>query len=333
MVIGTYRDAEARISPERLHLLARIAREATTMRLSRFDREEVSQFVMLATGQLRDDDRAGILYRQTEGNPLFLRELLRLHGPVPRMTEGIQEVVRARLALLDPDERRLLEAAAVIGREFGVALLAVIAEVSELDVRGLVEPAANAAIIEPLEQPPRWRFTHVLLRQGLYDDMPAPRRRQLHASAAIALQRQAAEPAEIAHHLVHAVPEVPAVRAAAGAARAAERAIELLAFEDARELYATAERLLRNEPGERRALFETILGAAHACMRMAEVTVGLGECERAARLAREIDDGGLFARAILMSTYELVPDVRDERIIAALEEALARLPPGASAVG
>jgi hypothetical protein len=331
MIIGTYRDAEARLSPDKTQLLARIAREGSILPLRRFDRGEVSAFVAAATGQPPDDERAAVLYRQTEGNPLFLRELLRLHGSVARTTEGIQEIVRARLALLEPPARALLEAAAVIGREFGVTPLAAIAEVSELEVRSLVEPAANAAIVEPLDQPPRWRFTHVLLRQGLYDDLADARRRELHVRAAAELERRhKPELAAIAHHLVHAVPHVPAVRAARCTLQAADHAIAELAFEDARELYRIAERLLVDEPAELR--FEAIFGSAHACMRMAEVTQGLADCERAAELARELDDGERFARAILMSTYELVPDIRDERVIGSLEEALARLPTGASSL-
>lgn len=329
MIVGTYRDVEARLARDSMQLLARIAREATMLALPRLERDDVATFVALATGRDHDDGRVALIYQQTEGNPLFLRELLNLHGSL-RPTDGIREVVRARLALLEPETRQLLEAAAVLGREFAVSPLARIAQIAELDARALVEPAANAGIIEPLEQPPRWRFTHVLLRQGLYDDLPDARRCSLHAAAADELERRAgdAQLAEIAHHRIHAVPHVSVTDAATAALRAADRAIELLAFEDARELYATAERLLAGEPTARRALFEAVLGGAHAYMRNAEVNRAHAECDRAAQIARQLDDGELLARAVLMSAYELVPEVRDSAAIAALEEALARLPPG-----
>jgi hypothetical protein len=333
MVIATYRDAEARLEPARMQLLARIAREATALPLRRLERAEVREFVALATGERASEDRVVHLHQQTEGNPLFLGELLRLQGAASPVTDGIREVVRARLALLDAEARRTLEAAAVLGREFAVTPLAALAGISELDVRALVEPAANAGIVEALHQPPRWRFSHVLLRQGLYDDLPDARRRALHAAAADELARHGrVAHAEIAHHLIHAVPHVPAARAARAALRAADAAIESLAFEHARELYGSAERLLADVFEEQRARCEAILGGAHACMRMAEVRAARAECDRAAQLARALDDGGLFARAILLSTYELVPEVRDAALIATLEEALARLPPGDSAL-
>jgi tetratricopeptide (TPR) repeat protein len=325
MIIGTYRDAEARLSADHASLLARIGREGTVLPLRRLGRDDVAAFVALATGRDADPERIDTIYAQTEGNPLFLRELLRLHGPSARVTDGIREVVRARLALLDRDTRALLEAAAVLGREFEAGPLAAVAGVSDVDVRTLVEPAANAEIVEPLDHPPRWRFTHVLLRQGLYDDIADARRRTLHAAAAGV---RSAGLAEIAHHLERAVPHVPPRRAAEAALRAGDHALELLAFEDAREHYAVAERLDDDPRGQ----FEAIYGRAHVYMRMAEVRLALAECERAATLARRLDDGALLARAVLLSTYELVPDVRDAQLIAALEEALARLPPGDGAL-
>src|SRR5262249_20781281 len=156
---------------------------------------------------------------KTEGNPLFLRELLQLSGADARRSEGIREVVRARLELIAPAARRALEAGAVLGREFAAAPLAAVAGVAELDARALVEPAAHAGLVESVGDPPRWRFTHVLLRQGLYDDLPAERRAALHLAAAEYLRHRRGGPplAELAHHLVRAIPAVSAFDAARAA--------------------------------------------------------------------------------------------------------------------
>jgi hypothetical protein len=333
MVVGTYREAEARLDPEISPLLAQIAREAMRIELRRLDREEVAEFATLTLGARPTDTRIGLLFQQTEGNPLFLRELLRLHGST-QPTDGIREIVRARLALLTPETRRVLEAAAVLGREFSVAPLAALAATSELEARARIEPAANAAIVESLDDPPRWRFTHALLRQGLYDDLPSARRTALHHAAATELARRPDGPphAELAHHLVSAIPAVPAAEAARAVVAAAERAMELLAFEDARALYTTAERLVVDVPEEAQLRGEAVLGIGHAYMRAAEVELGKAACVRAAEIARTLDDSALFARAVLMSVYEFVPEVREQRLIAMLEEALDRLPPGDGAL-
>ena len=73
------------------------------------------------------------------------RELLRLDGaaagPQP---EGIREVVRTRLSLLPPPVRRALEAAAVLGREFGIAAVAALVEATPAEVAAWMGPASDA---------------------------------------------------------------------------------------------------------------------------------------------------------------------------------------------
>ena len=334
MVIATHRDAEARLTPEIRPLLARIAREARVLPLRRLERSEVAEFVAQATGAEPAVDRVDGLYLETEGNPLFLRELLQLHGPHAARAEGIREVVRARLSLMPAASRVVLEAAAVLGREFSIGPVAAIAGLSELDARARIEPAANAGIVEALDEPPRWRFTHVLLRQGLYEDLSFERRSALHHAAALELRRRPGGPelAELAHHLLHAIPAVSAVEAARAAIEAADRALRLLAFEDALSFYRSAETLLEGVDGEEPSRVDALLGAGVAWMRMAEVERGREACARAAMLARRLGDGDRFARAALAGGYEYVPWVRDEARIAQLEEALVILPPGDGAL-
>jgi tetratricopeptide (TPR) repeat protein len=333
-VIGTYRDAEVRLATELRPLFARIAREGAVLPLAPLDRSEVAEFVVQATGNTPTREHAERLYAQTEGNPLFLRELLQLSTTVAQRSEGIRGVIEARLALIPRDSLGALEAAAVLGREFAAAPLAALAHTSELEVRAAIEPAANARIVEALDDPPRWRFTHVLLRQGLYDRLAAPRRAELHYAAATWLRSRAGTPAfaELAHHLVHAMPSVSATEAAHAAARAADHAMDLLAFEDALAFYLRAEQLLDGIAGEQRSFTEAVLGGGIACMRMAQVERGRSACVRAAGLARALGDAELFARAVIGAGYEHAPWVRDREGIALLEEALGMLPPGDGAL-
>jgi hypothetical protein len=345
MVVATYREAEARLAPEVGSLLAQMAREGCVLPLRRWERDEVALFVKEATGVEPSDDRVDELHRQTEGNPLFLRELLQLSGVDAERSsahagrsDGIQQVIRARIALLPRESRALLEAAAVLGREFSAPALAAVAGMSETDARVLVEPAAQAAVVETLDQPPRWRFTHVLLREGLYADLPMERRASLHRDAAAYLARtmrtmDGPPLAEIAHHLGRAVPEVSPLDAARATLRAAEGAMEALAFEDALALFGSAETLVEGASGDADGLrFDATLGFGLACMRMAEVDRGRRACARAVDIARRLGDSERFARAVLGPGYEHVPWERDTTRIALLEEALARLPAGDGAL-
>ncbi len=333
LVVATYRDAEARMSPEIGPTLTQIAREACVLPLRRLDRQEVVDFVSQATGVAPTAERADAIHQRTEGNPLFLRELLRLEGPAVREAEGIREVVRARLSLLTPNVKSVLEAAAILGREFALDPLAVIAKATELDLGATLASAASAAIVEPLESG-RWRFTHVLLREGLYDDLPAERRAALHSAAGTELARRIGGPplAELAHHLLNAIPAVAVGDAADAALRAAERAMDLLAFEDASSLLVRALKLVEGEAGEEHRLFEVLLGLGVARIRAADIERGKETCRRAVEVARRLGDGAHIARAVLGSAYEFTPGVRDVTLIALLEEALAALPPGDGAL-
>jgi predicted ATPase len=189
LLIGTHREAEARLSADLARLLALIAREATVLPLRRLDRGEVADYVAQATGAAPDPARVAALHERSEGNPLFLRELLQLQE-AGRQPEGIRELVRARLALLGPVVRRGLEAAAVLGREFSLAPLAALAEAREPEVADILASAADAGIVEPMEPPARWRFTHMLLREGLYGALPPERRAALHRAAAAEMRRR-----------------------------------------------------------------------------------------------------------------------------------------------
>jgi DNA-binding CsgD family transcriptional regulator len=94
-------------------------------------------------------------------------------------------------------------------------------------------------------RPGTWRFTHALVRDGIYAGLGEDQRIALHARAAAALEplaRQAPERGgEVAAHLLRAAPDRAALRRAADwAATAADAATAALAFEDAARCLATA---------------------------------------------------------------------------------------------
>ena len=109
--------------------------------------------------------------------------------PTFRKTCGL--IIGRRLERLDENEKRVLAAAAVIGRSFSFRLLT---EVSQIDVDELfnvIEKAQQMGIIVSERRGARdnpFTFAHELVRQTLLAGISAPRRQQLHAAVADAIE-------------------------------------------------------------------------------------------------------------------------------------------------
>jgi hypothetical protein len=152
------------------------------------------------------------------GNPFFLEELVRLvadehadaaAGGAP-LPDSVQALLAARLDLLPPVEKRVAQAAGVVGREFWAAPLAEVLSLPRdaveraLDVledRGIVQTLTESSVADE----PAFAFRHVLARDVAYETLPRRDRGRAHASVASWLERLAAgrerEFAELlAHH-------------------------------------------------------------------------------------------------------------------------------------
>jgi class 3 adenylate cyclase/tetratricopeptide (TPR) repeat protein len=121
-----------------------------------------------------------------EGNPLFLEQLLALaeeDGNELAVPDTIQALLSARLDRLAPEERAVLEAAAVVGKEFWrSALLRLSGPEAEVSVllqrlvrRGLIQPERSS-----LPQEDAFRFGHILIRDATYSGIAKEVRAQLH---------------------------------------------------------------------------------------------------------------------------------------------------------
>src|SRR5262249_16722915 len=137
------------------------------------------------------------LQSQTDGNPLFLREIVRFlqqqgafgaPDPAPlaampesiRIPEGVTEVIGRRLNLLSAGCNDMLAVASVIGRDFAHDLLVRAASwPSEHALLDALDEALGAHVIEEATNG-RYQFRHNLIRMTLYDELRPARRRQLH---------------------------------------------------------------------------------------------------------------------------------------------------------
>ncbi|MEU6440181.1 AAA family ATPase [Streptomyces sp. NPDC047046] len=222
------------------------------------------------------------------GNPLFAAELARGLAEDPggadtvRAPEGVRDLVAGRLARLDPDARRVVEALSVAGGE------AALSELLDVAAHGLRPPLAGhsaadaleravaASVVEEREVVVAGRpqdgiaFRHPLVRLTCYERLSAVRRRGLHAAFARAVARRRPDAVDtLASHYTRA--DDP--RAAEYLRRAAERAAGLYAND-------TADRYYRD------LVARLDVDAARARLAHAHVLRRMGDFERAAEVLR-----------------------------------------------
>ena len=132
------------------------------------------------------------LGRYTGGNPLLARALLAeltddaLNDPggLVRAPRSLAEVIQLRLAALSAAAREVVAAAAVLGEHSTLVDVAAVAGTAA--AAAALGEAERAGILLEEETPSGWRvsFPHLLVRQAVYGDLGAERRRALHLRAA-----------------------------------------------------------------------------------------------------------------------------------------------------
>jgi tetratricopeptide (TPR) repeat protein len=236
-----------------------------------------------------------------------------------------------RVDPLADDTRSLLATAAVIGREFDVALLQTATGLSSSVVLQQLTAAATAGVVEEHDRVGAFRFTHALIREMLYADLLPVTRAGIHHRVATALE--AAHGAEdaalgaLAFHYFHAAPLGVAAKAFEFSMRAADVASRLLAHGDAMAHYERALAALSFEPPDdrRRAGVSQALGLA--AWLAGHNPKARDHYRIAARCARTVDDRhGLVFAAMGHARASPPSGAPDPASVALLEEALAAVP-------
>jgi DNA-binding SARP family transcriptional activator len=287
------------------------------------------------------------VHAETDGNPFFVGEVLRhlsettgdMEGGRFGIPEGVRELLRRRLDRLGPDSQRLLHVAAAIGREFDVAVLESIVDLSADAVLDALEELDRAGILVELDRPPgRYRFSHNLVREAIYEDLSPTRRARLHQEVGHAMERLSAGRrevplAELAHHFAMAAPLGDTERAVDYARRAAEQAVSQVAYDAAIQHYRRALELLGDAPTLERGELLVALGEAE--WRVGSTTQAPLTFVTAANIARSLGDATLLARTAVGRAgghllYFFESGMLDQDTIDALEEALGALDDGDS---
>jgi energy-coupling factor transporter ATP-binding protein EcfA2 len=203
------------------------SRDGVRIDLGGLSREEVETW-MAAEGLAEAD--ADLVVSRTGGNPFFVREVVRLQqSGVRQVPSAVRDVIRERVAQLPELSSTVLGAAAVLGRDVDVPVLAAMLETSPARAAADLAPALQAQLLVPAVDGAlgQLRFVHDLTREVVVADLEAGQRMRLHARALAVLPFTGmVEPSDLAGHAVRAIGWVPADvvwQATGDAARDADR--------------------------------------------------------------------------------------------------------------
>jgi AAA ATPase domain len=344
LVVGTYRDVEAGQHPAVGDSVGQLVREGRLISLGGLARQEVGGLIEALSGEAPSEARVAAVYEATEGNPLFVREAVRLLAteaangrpgsvgvPIPG---SVRAVIQRRLAPLSADAVGVLSVAAVVGREFDLALLALACGLSADRVLDALSEASALGVVAGEEGAiGRYRFTHSLMREVLYEQLPIPARLQLHRQVGEAIEEvygtgSTAPVAELARHFAEVATAGEAAKALGYARRAGDRAMEMYAYEQAAAEYQLALRALKWAGGDEAVACEMLLRLGAALARAGDYRQAEESCLRAAEIARKLGASEQLARAALGYGERQVEGGQVNRqLVALLREALDGLGP------
>jgi DNA-binding CsgD family transcriptional regulator/tetratricopeptide (TPR) repeat protein len=269
LVLGTCRDAGLSGQHPLSSTIGEVARHPYFSRVSLpgFSQAEVNSFIQARASIAPHPDLVQAVHAQTEGNPLFVTQVVQLlaqQGQLASATAmtgrtrelqippGVQEVIGRRLEHLSERCNQVLTVASVIGREFGLGLLEWLMadpstsplrisghDLSSNEVLEGVEEALAARVLEEMPHTEdRYQFTHVLIQNTLAQQLSAARRARLHAQIGQALEElygvnAEAHAAELAYHFSQAATVLGPEKLVHYSLVAGEQALATYAHEEA----------------------------------------------------------------------------------------------------
>jgi predicted ATPase len=200
LVVATCRDEAGGQWRESLGELARLP-GLQLLRLGALRAADVTD-ILGAAGVSVDTDLADLIQTRSEGNPLYVSTLARVLAGSPATALDTEEVSRivgssaevsqlitSLLRGLDPEVSATVAAASVLGGDFTPDLVKSVCGTAD-DPASALSAAAASGLVAPVPgRPGWWRFTHALLRDGVYASLSEAQRTGLHRRAAAALPR------------------------------------------------------------------------------------------------------------------------------------------------
>jgi len=326
LVLGTYRDVEVSRGHPLSQTLGGLIREQRFLRvqLSGLAEPEVEELIQ-KTGPVRPPPGlSATIHRRTEGNPLFVSEIIRMlpsdrsEGGGDYLTsipEGVRDAIGRRLNLLSEGCNQVLTVASVVGREFDFQLLnALTDDLTESSLLELLDEALAAHVIEELaEGRERYQFSHALIQETLSEELSTSRKVRLHARIAEALEEiyganVEAHAAELAYHCAEAEPVLGPEKLVHYSLLAGEQALAAYAWEEAqahfeRALLAKGVPLSSQDPAKDTDAAALLFGLARAQMAMVQRHEILQAADSLRRAFSYYADTGDGERAVEIAEY------------------------------
>ncbi len=333
VIVGTFRPELDEETPALRRTLEELIRVGVRpLRLGGLSRDETREMLKGLGARHRSNRLANIVFDVTEGNPFFVQEVyhhLIEDGRVldaagefrPDITideidvpESARLVIGRRLDRLSDPERKILSAAAVIGRSFSFQLVRLLLDQVDVDdLCDAVEKAQHMGLLVASAEGPETPFTfaHEIVRQTLLRGLALPRRQRLHAGVAHAIERLHPRAAheragEIADHLLRAGAFAERHELATALLLAGKAALGASAFEQAHRAFESALSYHDDQPTVRAEILSAMATADHGLGRVdeaiahgseaIEIYVATGDPELIGQSFLNVVDGLTWAR-------------------------------------
>jgi len=342
LLVGAYRDVEL----DRAHPLAAALIEwnrerlATRVLLARLSRADTGALVAALFDEERiSDEFVQVLFRETEGNPFFVEEVVkslieqgyiyREHHAWQRkqiddlvIPQSVKEAIGRRLNRLTENCVDALRAAAALGKVFPFVELRAVVTTSEDQLLDALDEASAAQLLRA-DANDAFAFTHDKIREVLYEELNPIRRRRLHQRIGESLEKLYPSPnghsSDLAFHFTQSG---DVEKSLTYSRRAAENAERVFAHDDALKFFRQA-----RDAAETLQRFDALAEIDEECGDIArlrgEIAPAVESYERAfAHAASAAQCAALRVKIGLAYS-----PIGDKRGVAALEEALTELDP------
>ncbi len=293
---------------------------AEQITLQRFNKEETELLLVKVLNSPPDPGLAENIYQNTEGNPLFISELVKLmqEKRYIKTDEGIwhlekkirlkkeilltakvQDVIHQRIDRLDSNLREILEVASCEGEDFEAEPLTACLKTDKISL------LKNLSIIEKEHQlirheKNRYKFDHILIKEVLYRNILFELRQEYHKLIADYLIKKHSSNKEfaskISHHLLASGNQEQAVTFLV---LAANKARELHAVEDALNFYYKAAEILAETKSENMSLIMNVQeGLGDVYLLMGSTDKALEKIERYLEISRNINNASEECKAL-----------------------------------
>ncbi|UCG70643.1 MAG: DUF2791 family P-loop domain-containing protein [Thermoplasmata archaeon] len=212
LILGTFRPEDVAKDHEKVHPLIETMQKMDRedlykeMDLQRLSRQKISHFLTSLLGKVDFDDKfIDRIYKETEGNPLFMIQLVRflIEENIIKSENGtlrlardledvgipskIQNVIARRLGKVEKEHRRVLDYASVVGEIFNSKILACAMDVQRIQLlERLRVLEQNYRLIHTYNG--NHKFDHAMIKEVLYNEIPGELREEYHAIIAHSLE-------------------------------------------------------------------------------------------------------------------------------------------------